>query len=203
MSPCGPSGLRAAAARHEDGVDNVLAGLDRATLSPREPSKTSLPVPQPDGGPGVLMMKRSRSVTVVLAALVPVMILSLGNGCTCNKKDDDDKPAPAASAPPPAPTPTTPVAVVPEEDAGASDAGADAGKPPAGPGGGGAYGSIAKCCAALQQNANSAPMEQKGVLHGGGERVQRAPQHAERAAGVRRSSDVPGRRQDAGGLHCK
>jgi hypothetical protein len=108
------------------------------------------------------MMKRSRSVTVVLAALVPVMILSLGNGCTCNKKDDDDKPAPSASAPPPAPTPTTPVAVVPEEDAGAPDAAADAGKPPVGPGGGGAYGSIAKCCAALQQNANSAPMEQKG-----------------------------------------
>jgi hypothetical protein len=109
------------------------------------------------------MMKRKRSVTVVLAALVPVMILSLGNGCTCNKKDDDDKPAPSATVAPPAPTPTAPVAVVPEEDAGAPvDAGIDAAKPRVGPGGGGAPGSIAKCCAALQQNANSAPMEQKG-----------------------------------------
>ncbi|APR78338.1 Hypothetical protein A7982_03685 [Minicystis rosea] len=49
----------------------------------------------------------------------------------------------------------------PEEpvDAGtdAGDAGLDAGKP----GGGSAAGSIAKCCAALQQNANSAPLDQK------------------------------------------
>ena len=107
------------------------------------------------------MMKLSRSVMVGLAALVPVMILSSGcNGC---KKDDDDdkKPAATASAPPPAPTPTAPAAVVPEEDAGAPDAGiVDAGRPPPGPGGA-APGSIAKCCAALQQNVNSAPMEQK------------------------------------------
>ena len=107
-------------------------------------------------------MKRSRSLTVVLAALLPVVVLSSGcNGC---KKDDDDKPITTASAaPPPAPTPVTPAVIVPEEDAGAPvDAGVDAGKPVGpGGGGGGAAASIAKCCAALQGNANSAPMEQK------------------------------------------
>jgi hypothetical protein len=106
------------------------------------------------------MMKLARSLTVALVAVMPVVILSAGcNGC---KKDDDDaKPATTASAAPaPTPTPVTPAAVVPEEDAGApADAGVDAAKP-MGPGGG-APGSIAKCCAALQQNVNSAPLEQK------------------------------------------
>jgi hypothetical protein len=106
------------------------------------------------------MMKLSRSVTVALAALLPVLVLSSGcNGC---KKDDDDvKPSTTASAAPPAPTPTAPAAVVPEEDAGPPPV-VDAGPPHPTPGGGGAApGSIAKCCAALQQNVNSAPMEQK------------------------------------------
>jgi len=103
-------------------------------------------------------MKRSRSLTVVLAALLPVVVLASGcNGC---KKDDDDKPITAPSAAP-APTPVAPAVIVPEDDAGAPvDAGVDAAKP-MGPGGGGAAGSIAKCCAALQGNANSAPIEQK------------------------------------------
>jgi hypothetical protein len=107
------------------------------------------------------MKTRSRSLMVVLAALLPVIVLS--TGCNSCKKDDDDKPATtvASAAPAPTPTPVAPVAIVPEEDAGApADAGADAGKPPPGPGGGGS-GTLAKCCAALQQNANSAPMEQK------------------------------------------
>jgi hypothetical protein len=107
------------------------------------------------------MMKRSRSVTVVLAALLPVVLLTFGNGCSGCKKDDDDKPAASASAPPPAPTPVTPATVAVEEpDAGsdAGDAGVDAARP-IGPGGG--SGSIAKCCAALQQNVNSAPLDQK------------------------------------------
>jgi hypothetical protein len=108
------------------------------------------------------MKKSARSVSVVFAAaLVPMMITSVG--CNSCKKDDDDKPATTASAAPPAPTPTpvAPATVVPEEDAGApADAGVDAGKP-AGPGGGGGAGTLAKCCAALQQNANSAPLDQK------------------------------------------
>lgn len=101
-------------------------------------------------------------MTVAAAALLPVVLLVFGNGCSSCKKDDDDaKPAASASAPPPAPTPSAPATVAPEEpvDAGsdAGDAGTDAGKP----GGGSAAGSIAKCCAALQQNANSAPLDQK------------------------------------------
>ena len=107
------------------------------------------------------MMKRSRSVTVVLAALLPVMLLTLGNGCSGCKKDEEDKPAASASAPP-APTPVTPATVAVEEPDAGSDAG-DAGdggpKPLGGPGN--ASGSIAKCCAALQQNVNSAPLDQK------------------------------------------
>jgi hypothetical protein len=99
-------------------------------------------------------------MTVALAALLPVVVVA--GGCNSCKKDEDDKPAATASAPPPAstPTPVAPATVVPEEDAGApADAGADAAKP-TGPGGP-APGSIAKCCVALQQNVNSAPLEQK------------------------------------------
>jgi hypothetical protein len=106
------------------------------------------------------MKKRDRSVSLIFAAFVPALVLGLASGCNGCKKDDDDKPAPSA-APPPAPTPSAPATVVPEEDAGApADAGVDAGHPP---GGGGAPGSgtLAKCCAALQQNANSAPLDQK------------------------------------------
>ena len=98
------------------------------------------------------MMKRSRSVTLLFAALSPVLILTVGSGCNSCKKDDDDvKPATTASAAP-APTPIAPATVVPEEDAAK----------PLGPGGpGGGSGTLAKCCAALQQNANSAPLDQK------------------------------------------
>ncbi len=108
-------------------------------------------------------MKRTRPITVVFAALVPVMLLGAVNGCSgCKKNDDDDaKPVSTASAAP-APTPTpapSPAPVVTEEDAGAADAGTDAGPKPVGPGN--ASGSISKCCAALQQNANSAPLDQK------------------------------------------
>ena len=104
-------------------------------------------------------MKSSRSVTVLLAALVPVVILG---GCKgCKGDDDDDKPAASASAPPPASSPPPVTTVVPEEDAGPPDAGIDAGPPHHGGGGWGA-GNLARCCAALQQNANSAPLDQRG-----------------------------------------
>lgn len=105
-------------------------------------------------------MKRSRCLTVVSACFLPFVLLVFGNGCSSCKKDTDDDVKPATSAAP-APTPVAPATVVPEEpvDAGsdAGDAGVDAGKPA----GGGAASSIAKCCAALSQNANSAPMDQK------------------------------------------
>ena len=102
------------------------------------------------------MMKRARSAAFF--ALVPVLMLSLTNCSSCKK--DDEPPPVSSAAPTPTPTPVTTATIAPEEDAGAPvDAGVDAGHHP-NPGGG-AAGSIAKCCAALQQNANSAPMEQK------------------------------------------
>jgi hypothetical protein len=107
------------------------------------------------------MKTRTRSLSVIFAAMVPVMLMTMGSGCSSCKRDDDDKPvASASAAPTPAPTPSAPATVTPEEDAGtdAGDAG-DGGKPVVP--GGGAAGSIAKCCAALQQNVNSAPLDQK------------------------------------------
>ena len=111
-------------------------------------------------------MKPTRTLTVICAALFPALVMSAASGCNgCGKKDDDDKPAASASASAaPAPTPSAPATITPEEDAGAPDAAADGdagdAKPPA-KGGPGGSGSIAACCAALQQNANSAPLDQK------------------------------------------
>jgi hypothetical protein len=105
------------------------------------------------------MKTRTRSLSVVFALMAPVMLMTMGSGCSSCKKDDDDKPVPSA-APTPAPTPVAPATVTPEEDAGAPDADAGDGGKPVVPGGG-AAGSIAKCCAALQQNVNSAPLDQK------------------------------------------
>jgi hypothetical protein len=107
-------------------------------------------------------MKSTRLFTVLGALLFPLAVVALSNGC---KKEDEDLPPPVASAVPPAPTPSpAPIAtIMPEEDAGADaapDAEADAGKKvvstgdPTG---------VKKCCAALAQNANSAPPEQKGA----------------------------------------
>jgi len=110
-------------------------------------------------------MKRTRYFSVVFATLLPIMILSVMES-GCGKKDDDEIKPIASAIPTPAPTPSpapTPAAIVPEEDAGsdaAVDAGSDA-KPVLT--GGGASATIAKCCAALQGNANSAPPEQKGA----------------------------------------
>jgi len=109
-------------------------------------------------------MKRTRYFSLVFATLLPIMLLSVTE-TGCGKKDDDEiKPPASAPVPPPTPSPApTPAPIVPEEDAGAPvvDAGSDA-KPVVGTGGG-ASATIAKCCAALQGNANSAPPEQKGA----------------------------------------
>ncbi|HVY48971.1 MAG TPA: acyltransferase [Minicystis sp.] len=107
-------------------------------------------------------MKRTRWFSVAFTAMFPVLALSVANGCG-NKKDDDTTPT-ASAPPPPAPAATSaaPANVMPEEpDAGADagDAGADAGHVVHG---GGSYTSIARCCAALHQNAKSAPPEQMG-----------------------------------------
>jgi hypothetical protein len=108
-------------------------------------------------------MKSTRLFTVLGALLFPLAVVAVSNGCN---KQEEDTPAPSAiPAPTPTPTPTpAPIATIaPEEDAGsdaAADADADAGKKVTG--GGDATG-IKKCCAALAQNANSAPPEQKGA----------------------------------------
>jgi hypothetical protein len=112
------------------------------------------------------MIKQTRYFTVAFAALLPVLILSTAqSGCGKGNDDDTKTTASVPPPPPPPPPPTAPAIVAPEEDAGidaGSDADASDGKVVVGTGGGAAA-SIAKCCAALQQNANSAPIEQKGA----------------------------------------
>jgi hypothetical protein len=108
-------------------------------------------------------MKRTRVSTVLFAAMFPVLALSAVDGCG-SKKDDDAVPsASAVAAPPPPPaTASAPAVVMPEEpDAGAAADAGDAAAPKTGTGGG-AFGQISKCCAALRANAKSAPPEQMG-----------------------------------------
>ncbi|WP_063751999.1 hypothetical protein [Sorangium cellulosum] len=107
-------------------------------------------------------MKPTRLFTVLGALTFPLAVALVSNGC---KKEEEELPpvpsAPAAVTPAPTPTPTT--QIVPEEDAGADadadTADADAGKKPVATGD---SSGIRKCCAALRQNAKSAPPEQQG-----------------------------------------
>ncbi len=107
-------------------------------------------------------MNHARILTALCAAVMPFALAFAVQGCD---KKDDDMPPPqpsVAPTPTPAPTPTAPLALQPEVDAGsdaAEDATADAA--PKATGGGDPTG-IRKCCAALRQNANSAPLDQKG-----------------------------------------
>ena len=106
-------------------------------------------------------MKVTRIVSVVVALGFPFMLAAVTNGCSgCGDKETDAATsATVAPAPTPTPTPTPTVTMTPEEDAGvdaAEDADADAPKVT----GGDATG-IRACCAALAQNANSAPLDQK------------------------------------------
>jgi hypothetical protein len=110
-------------------------------------------------------MNRTRLLRACWAALLPVAFVALGNGCGNKDKVETATAASAApsQAPTPAPTPTPTVALQPEEDAGAdaaADAATDAGVK-VGAGGGAGPTGIKKCCAALAQNVNSAPPEQK------------------------------------------
>ena len=79
------------------------------------------------------------------------LAVALGGFVGC-KKDEPPPPLPSA-APAATPTPTTPVELVPE-DAGVVDAGEDAGPKK---GTGVAAPGLRQCCAALSQNAKSAP----------------------------------------------
>ena len=108
-------------------------------------------------------MKQTRLFSVLGALLFPVMVAVLANGCSCKGNETEDLPPTPSAVPTPEPTPPPPAVVAPEEDAGL-DAGDDAAD---GDGGKKATGSgdptgVKKCCAALRQNANSAPAEQKG-----------------------------------------
>ena len=108
-------------------------------------------------------MNTVRTLSFVSAFMIPAALALLSTGCP--KKDSDPVPTAAVSAAP-APTPSAPVVVAPEEDAG-SDAGADAGVD-AGhhAGGGGDPTGIKKCCQALRNNAQSAPLDQRPALLG-------------------------------------
>jgi hypothetical protein len=107
-------------------------------------------------------MKVQRIVSVVVALAFPFGAMLIAGGSSgCGSKETDGTTG-APAPPPPPPTPTQTTVMTPEEDAGApvdasDDADADAPKPtgnfdPTG---------IKACCAALAQNAASAPLDQK------------------------------------------
>src|SRR5262245_38442484 len=86
---------------------------------------------------------------------------ALGASLLACRKDEPPPPLPAApkaAEPPPAPEP---VLQLKAEDAGAPPAAAT---PPKASGGSKAGGSLAKCCAALRQNAVSAPEPNKTYM---------------------------------------
>jgi hypothetical protein len=109
-------------------------------------------------------MNDSRFLTALCAAIMPFALAIAVQGC--DKKDEDTPPPQPSAAPTPAPTPSAapPVVLKTEEDAGvdaSEDAAADAAPKVTGTGD---PTGIRKCCAALRQNANSAPLDQKGSL---------------------------------------
>lgn len=106
-------------------------------------------------------MKPARLFTVLGALTFPLAVALVSNGC---KKEEEELPPIPAAPPVPTPDPTPTTQIVPEEDAGADAdadvADADAGKKVVGTGD---PSGIRKCCAALRQNAKSAPPEQQGA----------------------------------------
>jgi len=107
-------------------------------------------------------MNHTRYITALCAAVLPLALALVANGCG-NKEEETPAPVPSA-APAPTPTPTAPTPLVVEEDAGsdASDGGDDAGDGGKKVVGTGDPTGIRACCNALRQNANSAPLDQKG-----------------------------------------
>ncbi len=104
-------------------------------------------------------MKVSRIVPVCCALVFPLGVLALAQGC--GNKDNESAATTVAPAPTPTPTPTPTAVMVPEEDAGAPDAAADAADDAKKVTGSGDATGIRACCAALAGNANSAPLDQK------------------------------------------
>jgi hypothetical protein len=93
-------------------------------------------------------------------ALLGLTVSFAATGYTGCKKDEPPPPLPSATAPVAAPTPTPELTLAPEEPAPSASAAASVKKP----GGGAPAQSFAKCCAALQQNAASAPEPNKTYL---------------------------------------
>jgi hypothetical protein len=107
-------------------------------------------------------MKRTRVFSVLFAVMFPVLALGVIDGCGSKKEDDTAPSASAAPPPPPPATASAPAIVMPEEPDAGGDAGDAGDGAVAKTGGGGSYGQISKCCAALRANSKSAPPEQMG-----------------------------------------
>ena len=107
-------------------------------------------------------MNQPRLITALCAAIMPFALAFVVQGC--DKKDEDVAPAvPSATTPPPPPSATAPpVQLKVEEDAGMVADAADASDAAPKATGGGDPTGIRRCCSALRQNANSAPLDQKG-----------------------------------------
>src|SRR6187402_2042653 len=106
------------------------------------------------------MSQASKVASSVLGpVLLGLLVSSLAAGYMGCKKDEPPPPLPSA-APAAVPTPTAPLELAPEEIPVAS-ASASVKKPT---GGGAPAQSFAKCCAALTQNAASAPEPNKTYL---------------------------------------
>jgi hypothetical protein len=103
------------------------------------------------------MSERFSLLTPLGLGLVVTATVAGYTGC---KKDEPPPPLPSA-APAPTPTPTEALVLVPEDSGAPVDAGDDA---DAGKGKGGSGQSMAKCCAALESNANLAPSPNKEIF---------------------------------------
>lgn len=104
-------------------------------------------------------MKPLRLSVVVAALTAPALLAGLAGGCGNDKPKDEPPPAPAPT-PTPTPTPIPVATMVPEQDAGpdvadAADGDASDAKVVTGPT------ALQRCCAAIKQNAKSAPPEQQ------------------------------------------
>lgn len=112
-------------------------------------------------------MNQPRLFTALCAAVFPFALAFAAQGCG-NKDKDNEVPAQPSAVPTPTPTPSAapPVELKTEEDAGADAADtADASDGAVKASGTGADPTgVRRCCQALRQNANSAPLDQKGPM---------------------------------------
>jgi hypothetical protein len=111
-------------------------------------------------------MNHSRLLTALCAAVLPFVVAFAAPGC--GKSDEETTPVattPPPPPPPPAPSAAPPMQLTTEEDAGADAAdGSDGSDGAVKVTGTGDPTGVRACCSALRQNANSAPLDQKGSL---------------------------------------